>query len=223
MKIIKVSLAFLALILLAPCTEAKGQDRGRENGARESRHENVTSFMVMKGTAPLNISDAYTEEIWKSLDGKDSAWRAISIDRPVPIQDAFSQGGSGNSVIYPFVIKSAKPFRAGQVEFTIVSGPFTTEGQLFGKDGSSPKPMRAIWFGADQVEGTSDDVVFPLVRADTIVNVLYFVGAGGTYDIGNLTIEEALAVWKPFLPEHQYIEYRLGGANISAHGELCGP
>jgi hypothetical protein len=184
--------------------------------AQERTYGNYTSFVVLKGIAPLHMTEEYANEIFNKLDGGLSSWSNYPIDSLVDIRYTFSSQESGSSLRSPFKLISSRAYQAGDVRYVLKSGGFEFEGNLFMPDGSSSRPTKGIWFGPDQIQGTADDVYYNNLQADTLVNVMYSVGMGVTHSLGNHTIEEAIELWKPCLPEYQHIEYSLGPNSISA-------
>jgi hypothetical protein len=202
--LVTVCLAFF-LLPVAPST-----------GGQSKVYSDFTTFVIMKGIAPINMSQEYAEEIFKSLRGEKSNWNPIPVNEGVPIEDMFCQWGVGNYITYAFEVSSSRPFLAGKVRYKLTTDPVTFEGNMFDQNGSSSIPGRGIWFGPDQIRGTADDEYYSIVTADTLVNVFDSVGTGSSFERGDLTIEQATEGWKPFLPRRQFIEYSLGPNSISA-------
>lgn len=128
----------------------------------------------------------------------------------IPISQLFNYGTSGSILRYGFALVSSSKFSLNQVQYT-------QENPVFGSSSGTFTRYTNLGYGidagADNVLGTADDVKYTGNQGSALVNAVYMLGVGTTFDVGNTPINEAINFWAPF--NRETFSYGLGSSTIS--------
>ena len=143
------------------------------------------------------------------------AWTYIPNGSSISISQVFSYNGIGNCMNYGVAITSSTPFTMGQIQwsetgsFAPISGTFGGQGLTYDLFGVG------INYGPDGIPGTADDIRYTTGNENTLVNAVYLLGMGPTFDMGGLSFNDALHAWAVSCPLNETYAYTVNGVSES--------
>ncbi|MES2314438.1 MAG: PEP-CTERM sorting domain-containing protein [Patescibacteria group bacterium] len=168
----------------------------------------------------INRSGAQT--IGNQLRNGDTS-SFLTNNSSVSISQILNNGGVGNVLVYAIALTRSTTFTLSQVGWSDTNKYAGASSGTFGDLGLTYDIFGiGIYYGSDGIPGNADDVIYTTGNANSLVNAIYGIGTGITFDV-NGTVASTLAAWKPLLPETDTVSYSLGQLSTTMNANIVNP
>ena len=133
----------------------------------------------------------------------------------VSIYSMLNDNGVGNAYFYALGITSSTLFSLSQVNWVNIDTLSGSDSGTFGDIGLSYNNFGiGINYGPDGIAGTADDITYTSGNATTLVNAVYGIGIGDSFNIAG-SVQWTVDFWSSLLPANITGTYSLFGSSSS--------
>lgn len=177
-----------------------------------------TVINIYDGITPYTVNQATLNSIVNSIAAGNpsaGAWTYVPDGSSVNVAQVLSHNGVGNVMNYGFSATSLTPFTMGQIQWSN-SGPLGNASGTLGSQGLNYTGMGyGIYYGADGIRDTADDVTYTSGNANTLVNAVYLFGMFEAFDTDGSSDNTALQRYAAVCPITKTQIYSVNGCSAS--------